>query len=199
MPELSQKNMAGQPFALPVDRVISTIPKADGKGDNENWVYPSEQMFWNAMVRKGWKWQEESHLNPNVMNHIISMHNELNENAWQKVLKWEALHSRECQKPKLKRFGGKAKEFSLRARIFNMLGYELPFDRHDWIVDRSGKEVRYIIDYYDGRSMYKKPGEFILDVRPALDSFQAVTDHVRTSWFRWTIVVLVVLTRVSGV
>eukprot|EP00058_Branchiostoma_floridae_P026618 XP_002612109.1 hypothetical protein BRAFLDRAFT_108880 [Branchiostoma floridae] len=27
--------------------------------------------------------------------------------------------------------------------------YELPFDRHDWIVDRCGKQVRYIIDYYD--------------------------------------------------
>lgn len=24
----------------------------------------------------------------------------------------------------------------------------LPFDRHDWYVDRCGKEVRYIIDYY---------------------------------------------------
>lgn len=28
--------------------------------------------------------------------------------------------------------------------------YELPFDRHDWIVDRNGQDVRYIIDYYDG-------------------------------------------------
>lgn len=23
-----------------------------------------------------------------------------------------------------------------------------PFDRHDWTVDRCGKEVRYVIDYY---------------------------------------------------
>ena len=29
------------------------------------------------------------------------------------------------------------------------MGYQLPFDRHDWIVDRAGKEVRYVIDYYD--------------------------------------------------
>ena len=29
------------------------------------------------------------------------------------------------------------------------MGYQLPFDRHDWIVDRNGKEVRYVIDYYD--------------------------------------------------
>jgi len=26
--------------------------------------------------------------------------------------------------------------------------YPEPFDRHDWIVDRCGKEVRYVIDYY---------------------------------------------------
>ena len=63
---------------------------------------------------------------------------------------WESLHSEECKSPKLKSFGGKAKYFSPRARLRGWLGYELPFDRHDWIVDRCGKEVRYIIDYYDG-------------------------------------------------
>jgi cytochrome c heme-lyase len=43
--------------------------------------------------------------------------------------------------------------------------YEYPFDRHDWIVDRCGKDVRYIIDYYDGGEV-KKNGEFtLLDVR----------------------------------
>lgn len=26
--------------------------------------------------------------------------------------------------------------------------YPEPFDRHDWIVDRCGTEVRYVIDYY---------------------------------------------------
>jgi hypothetical protein len=25
---------------------------------------------------------------------------------------------------------------------------ELPFDRHDWVVDRCGQEVRYVIDFY---------------------------------------------------
>ena len=24
----------------------------------------------------------------------------------------------------------------------------MPFDRHDWYVDRCGKEVRYVIDFY---------------------------------------------------
>ncbi len=28
------------------------------------------------------------------------------------------------------------------------MGGPLPFDRHDWTVDRCGKEVRYVIDFY---------------------------------------------------
>ena len=24
----------------------------------------------------------------------------------------------------------------------------MPFDRHDWFVDRCGEEVRYVIDFY---------------------------------------------------
>ena len=58
--------------------------------------------------------------------------------------------SQECGNPALKHFGGKATQFSPRARFRSLLGYELPFDRHDWIVDRCGTDVRYIIDYYDG-------------------------------------------------
>jgi cytochrome c heme-lyase len=34
------------------------------------------------------------------------------------------------------------------ARFSHWLGGQLPFDRHDWWVDRCGKEVRYIIDFY---------------------------------------------------
>ena len=28
------------------------------------------------------------------------------------------------------------------------MGGQLPFDRHDWYVDRCGQEVRYVIDFY---------------------------------------------------
>lgn len=49
------------------------------------------------------------------------------------------------------------------------MGYELPFDRHDWIIDRCGKEVRYIIDYYDGGAVDNKFQFALLDVRPAMD------------------------------
>ena len=67
--------------------------------------------------------------------------------------------------------------------------YELPFDRHDWIVDRCGQEVRYIIDYYDiGDEEAYKRGDFVfLDVRPAMDSFQAVLDRARVAVLRWSL------------
>ena len=48
----------------------------------------------------------------------------------------------------------------------------------DWLA-RCGKEVRYIIDYYDGDM---EPGSHRfaqLDVRPAMDSFEAVADRVK--------------------
>lgn len=182
MPAPNQLPAPGQPFPLSTQRVKSTIPKA---GTEEKWEYPSEQMFWNAMLRKGWRWEEDA-IKQKDMSHIINIHNANNEKAWQEVLKWEALHYSECQTPKLKKFGGKASDFSPRARIRNWMGYELPFDRHDWIVDRCGTEVRYIIDYYDGGPV-KSNGEFtLLDVRPALDSFGALADRLKAQWWRLT-------------
>ena len=65
--------------------------------------------------------------------------------------------------------------------------YELPFDRHDWIVQRGDKEVRYIIDYYDGGAVNKNNWQFtLLDVRPAMDSGEAVWDRMKVAWMRWT-------------
>ena len=34
------------------------------------------------------------------------------------------------------------------ARLSSWFGGQLPFDRHDWWVDRCGQEVRFIIDFY---------------------------------------------------
>lgn len=86
---MNQNPSEGQPFPLPTNRETSSIPKADA-GD-ERWVYPSQQMFWNAMLRKGWRWQDED-VNQEMMRHIVSIHNVNNELAWREVLKWEALH-----------------------------------------------------------------------------------------------------------
>ncbi|XP_056155514.1 holocytochrome c-type synthase [Lampris incognitus] len=183
MPPPNQVPAPDQPFTLALSREESKIPR---HGSGKKWVYPSEQMFWNAMLRKGWRWREDD-LGPQDMTNIIKIHNQNNEQAWQEILKWEALHANECPcGPSLKRFGGKAKEYSPRARFRHWMGYELPFDRHDWIIDRCGKEVRYVIDYYDGE-INKDTYEFsILDVRPAFDSLEAVWDRMRVAFWRWT-------------
>merc|ERR1711971_1551114 len=183
MPPPNQQPAPDQPFLLPIDRQKSTIPKA---GTDQTWVYPSQQMFWNAMLRKGWKWKDED-IDQSTMDHIIKIHNSNNEEAWQEVLKWEALHAEECRNPKLKSFGGKATDYSPRARFRGLMGYQMPFDRHDWIVDRNGKEVRYVIDYYDvGDPVNKENYSFaVLDVRPAIDSLDAVWDRMKVAWWRW--------------
>ncbi|XP_032359850.1 holocytochrome c-type synthase isoform X1 [Etheostoma spectabile] len=183
MPPPNQKPAPDQPFELPLSRQESTIPRHN---TGKKWVYPSEQMFWNAMLRKGWRWREDD-LEAHDMTNIIKIHNQNNEQAWQEILKWEALHADECPcGPSLKRFGGKAKEFSPRARLRHWMGYELPFDRHDWIIDRCGREVRYVIDYYDGEINKDNYQFSILDVRPAYDSLGAVWDRMKVAWWRWT-------------
>ena len=32
--------------------------------------------------------------------------------------------------------------------MHSWVGGQMPFDRHDWVVDRCGDEVRYVIDFY---------------------------------------------------
>lgn len=181
MPPANQMPSPDQPFPLPIERQKSSIPNP---ATGQTWVYPSQQMFWNAMKRKGWQWGPDD-INAKDMDHIIKIHNANNESAWQEVLKWEAMHAAECTDPQLKSFGGKAKDFSPRARFRGLMGYEMPFDRHDWIIDRSGKEVRYVIDYYDGDLQPGTHKFANLDVRPAFDSLDAVWDRMKVAWYRW--------------
>jgi cytochrome c heme-lyase len=62
-----------------------------------------------------------------------------------------------------------------------------PFDRHDWVVDRCGTDVRYIIDFYTGH-VPEKDGDRVvpihIDARPAaLDSFANLVDVLRKTVF----------------
>ena len=50
MPPPNQVPSPDQPFKLSTKRQSSSIPK---DGTDGTWLYPSEQMFWNAMIRKG--------------------------------------------------------------------------------------------------------------------------------------------------
>jgi hypothetical protein len=56
MPAANQLPAPDQPFPLPIERRTSSIPKAPSSRKDETdiyWQYPSPQMFWNAMLRKG--------------------------------------------------------------------------------------------------------------------------------------------------
>ncbi|RIB30441.1 cytochrome c/c1 heme-lyase [Gigaspora rosea] len=162
-----QNSSSDQRIPLDTTRQVSSIPRAFSDRDKniiEKWIYPSEQMFFNAMKRKDWDPQEED------MRVIVPIHNAVNEKAWQEILEWEKLHENHCGGPKLVKFQGKAKNITPKARLFNLLGYKLPFDRHDWVIDRCGKQVTYVIDFYSGQPDPKLPYSvsFYLDVRPAL-------------------------------
>lgn len=181
----NQEPSANQRIALSKERVASTIPK--GGTDDNTWVYPSPQMFWNALVRKG----KTEGASEEDMESVIAVHNNMNENTWIQVLAWEQLHPvlGPGREPKLLRFSGRPNDLSPKARIKMLFGHNAPFDRHDWIVDRGGKEVRYIIDYYHDESMVKNDQRprhlqdltsmksIKVDVRPALDSIPAILDR----------------------
>lgn len=65
------------------------------------------------------------------------------------------------------RFRGRPRDVSPKARMLNWMGYKLPFDRHDWIIDRCGQEVRYVIDFYEGkRERESDPPSIYIDARP---------------------------------
>lgn len=121
------------------------------------------------------------------MDTVIAIHNNMNENTWQQVVEWEMLiNDPEKVEPgresKLLKFCGRPDELSPKARLKMLFGHPAPFDRHDWTIDRGGKEVRYIIDYYHDESAVqrdKTPKHMTdpasmqsikVDVRPALDS-----------------------------
>ena len=108
-----------------------------------------------------------------------------NEQAWKKVLNYETSFHSSCPQPKLLKFRGRPNDLSPKARILGLFGYSQPFDRHDWIVDRCGREVRYIIDYYSGYPEPDGSPTFHVDVRPALDSFESIQDRLYMAWKEW--------------
>lgn len=89
MPPPNQRPAPGQRFPLPTDRVRSSIPKAasEEKDEEQKWEYPSPQMFFNAMKRKGYRPYEED------MVTVVSIHNAVNEQCWRRILEWESLHT----------------------------------------------------------------------------------------------------------
>mmetsp|Transcript_1895 Transcript_1895/g.2814 ORF Transcript_1895/g.2814 Transcript_1895/m.2814 type:complete len:289 (-) Transcript_1895:533-1399(-) len=170
--EPNQLPCPGQRLPLSTERVSSNIPKG---GTTGTWLYPSPQMVFNALKRKG----KGDDVGEGDMDGFIAAHNAMNEGTWQKVAVWELLHRDECPNPTLLRFKGKPHDLSPKALIRTWLGGPEPFDRHDWTIDRCGKEVRYVIDFYFNEEKAGTPQAFELVVRPALDSFEAALDRVK--------------------
>lgn len=74
--------------------------------------------------------------------------------------------------PRLDSFTGLSSKMSPKARLNTLLGYTPPFDRHDWVVDRCGTKVEYVIDFYTGKNDKGGRPSFYLDVRPKLNSWE---------------------------
>ncbi|KAI1025675.1 hypothetical protein LB505_001612 [Fusarium chuoi] len=143
-PDLSQKPAPNQSFALPTTRDESTIPKGTGDG---NWEYPSPQQMYNALLRKGY-----TDTDITAVEGMVSVHNFLNEGAWQEILGWEQRFARGLYKgwqickrgeghvqeeldrqrdgidtePSLVRFQGRPKELTPKATMMQVLGWIYP-------------------------------------------------------------------------
>lgn len=113
------------------------------------------------------------------MEAVVHTHNSMNEITWQKVMAWESLHWTECGYPKLLRFRGRPDDLSPLARIRSLFDGRLPFDRHDWYIDRCGKEVRYVIDFYFDDEKAGSEEAFEIVARPAIDTPAAVIDRMK--------------------
>jgi cytochrome c heme-lyase len=175
------KPHAEQRLKLSSAPVESNIPRggADSTGNSyNNWVFPSPQRFYNAMKKKGWAPNELD------MPFVVSIHNTVNEQAWKKVLSYENFHKNSCNQPKLLKFRGRPNDLSPKAQFLSFFGYIKPFDRHDWVVDRCGEEIRYILDFYEGPNVANLPAAIHIDVRPAV-SAGGVIDRVRMTFNEW--------------
>jgi len=142
--------------------------KESGVSEGGNWIYPSEKMFFDAMKRKGHSGEAAD------MKTIVPIHNAVNERAWKEIKEWERPWGSEekCGGPKLYSFLGLPTTLSPKARFNTYLGYSAPFDRHDWVVDRCGTKVEYVIDFYQGKGSNNGKLNFYLDVRPKLNSWE---------------------------
>ena len=178
------------------------IPAA-GRGnssDGANWVNPSANSLYRALKRK------HKAIDPTDALAVSTVHNAVTDNTWQCILEYEQHHAAACpQGPTLARFYGMDGVYSAKAKFVNgVLGGPLPFDRHDWIVDRCGKEVRYVIDYYSvevpagggghgeggagGGGGGEEDGEmevyYSVDARPA-PTLEGLWERSKMAWRKW--------------
>ncbi|OLY81535.1 putative cytochrome c1 heme lyase [Smittium mucronatum] len=82
------KSHSETPASSIKDLSESTDKTPDSNENDQVWVYPSEQMFYNALKRKNYKVEESD------MKSIVPIHNAVNEMCWKKILEWESIHKK---------------------------------------------------------------------------------------------------------
>jgi cytochrome c heme-lyase len=232
---VAQLPAPGQQIPLETGRVKSSIPRGGGErvsesGERERereterdtWRYPSPQQFYRALLRK----QNGEGVRETDVPTIVAIHNDMNEHTWREVERWEKGLHPTCDDVALLKFRGRPGEWSwlssyrsLPRPLYSALPPSLsaslslspslptPFDRHDWIIQRCGVPVRYIIDYYHSaavaatvrererererervggggggeREREREGSAIVVEVRPALDSIGALVDRTRAA------------------
>ena len=176
VPDTQLKTVDNKPIPNVCPSHWSRIPSADGRGnaDDGNWENPSPRQLYAALKRKNkaGDLEEAGLIDADVVRSVADAHAKVTRLAWEGVLEFENMH-KPC-KPQLVRFVGNP-EYTIKARVWNALGYELPFDRHDWYIDRCGVEKKYIIDFY---SVSGDESAMLIDARPAV-TFDGIIDRVR--------------------
>lgn len=181
----NQRPQPEQKAPLSTARVESSIPKG---GTDGTWTYPSPQMFFNALQRK----KKGDGVVEADMEVVIAVHNNVNERTWRQLLQWE---NQIGPGGRLLKFVGKPHDISPKARLKQLLGYGLPFDRHDWFIQRGDTIQRYVIDFYHveaNSSMDQIPGlhdtdavrSIDVDVRPAIDDVSSLLLRLKNSFQR---------------
>jgi cytochrome c heme-lyase len=94
--------------------------------DETHWVYPSEQQFFLAMMRKHAAKMYSADMpapNPEDMKTIVPIHNAVNERAWYELMKWEEGQGGEkCGGVRLVSFKGRPKDRTPKAWLNVALG-----------------------------------------------------------------------------
>eukprot|EP01083_Nonionella_stella_P005162 14985_1 len=182
---------------------------ATGRGNSDSgkqWLNPSANQLFRSLERKDKPIEHEDSLS------VAAVHAIVTEQTWNSILQYEGLHSTQCDAPKLARFEGRDGFYSPKAKFFHyVMGMPWPYDRHDWTVDRCGKEVQYVIDYYalpvatdENVELINNMEEtkesdvyapfiqdkniqfmYTIDARPKLNSFGNMVDRVKIAYRNW--------------
>jgi len=143
-PESSSQNIV-----LPIDREMSSIPRGSTDTETGNWIYPSPQQMYNAMVRKG-----GGEVPQDAVESMVAVHNFLNEGAWAEIVEWERRFGKgiikgwresrmgengshagamiqrargdEVEQPKLTRFVGRSDAMTPKAAMLQVMGWMYP-------------------------------------------------------------------------